>query len=336
MKKILAAAVLAGVAATTFAQTSQVDVANLFVASDLTAAYPTTSAKGGLLSQKNSFDNPTVTYTFTQKLDDANTVKAGVILDYFVPFVSGTDAAYQSQFSGKLDPFVQYQGSGVDAKVTFPLITFGPTDATNIASGINAGKNYNAIAYGPVAKNGTYKAKDNTFVVANYQKVTYKYAFDKTLAVVVGYEADLALTPVLWVADVLPQFSVISGPLQFDNKFDFYNNWSDTANNFFTQFYLEPKLTYDAGSVGVAGLKPYLAGRFSVATTDAKYANAGKPWHDSRLQPGVSYSLAVKDVGTFGADASVRFNRIDYDPANSFDSAGQGDFRLNLTYSVKF
>jgi hypothetical protein len=72
-------------------------------------------------------------------------------------------------------------------------------------------------------------------------------------------------------------------------------------------------------------------------TTEGKYTNASLPWHDSRVQPGVSYSFTVKDVGSFGADASVRFNKIDNDvSANKNDSPASGDFRLNLTYSVKF
>ena len=335
MKKFIAAAVLAGLATAAFAQ-SQVDVANLFVAADLTAAYPTTAAKGSLLSQKMSSNEATATYTYTQKLDDSNTIKAGAIIDWYLPFVKGTDTAYQPQYSAFVAPFVQYQGFGIDAKATFPMITFAPGDATNAPSGYSAGTNYNAVKYGAITKTGTYKAKDNTFVMANYQKVTYKYSFDKTTAVVVGYEADFAFMPVFWVSDVLPQFSVIYGAFQLDNKFDFYNTWSDVANNFFTQFYLEPKITYDLGSVGVSGLKAYVVGRYSAATTDAKFANASLPWHDSRVQPGASYSFTVKDVGTFGADASVRFNRIDYDATNKFDTAGQGDFRLNLTYSVKF
>ncbi|HTH13445.1 MAG TPA: hypothetical protein VMB23_03555 [Spirochaetia bacterium] len=340
MKKFIAAAVLAGMATVAFAQSNQVDVANLFVASDLTAAYPTTAAKGGLLSQKNSSNDTTVTYTYTAKLDDQNTVKGGAILDLYVPFVSGTDTAYQSQYAGYVAPFAQYQGFGVDAKATFPVIFYNPTDTKNMASAVNSAANYNAFKYGPVLKGSTntYNPNNTAVMVANYQKVIYKYSFDKSFWVSGGWEADLSVVPTLWVADVIPQVSVAYGPAQLDTKVDFYNTYSDNVSARFTQTYLEPKLTYDLGSVGVSGLKPYVVGRYSLATTQGSYTNASQAWHDSRVQPGVAYTLTVKDVGTFGADASIRFNKIDNDATanKGFDASPYGDFRLNVTYSVKF
>jgi len=278
LKKIFATLMLVGLSMAAFAQ-SQVDVSILAVGADVTKQYPGTAAKSGLLdSQKNSSVGATVTYTYTAKLDDANTVKGGVVLDYSMPLVSGTDLAYQSQSAYKAEPFVQYQGFGIDAKATLAVVSFGPIDDVNYKSGYNAAGAYNIVKYGPLANSSSTTSK---------------------------------LYPI-------------------------------------TQTYLEPKLTYDFGNVGVKGFKAYVAGRAALATTDAAYGAAGSTtaWHDSRVQPGVSYSTALEGIGTLGCDLSVRFNKIDYDANNTKDNPtpsvansakpGSNDVRLNLTYSQKF
>jgi hypothetical protein len=332
MKKMTLIALLAALAGAAFAQ-SQVDVAILTVGADVGNAYPGSAAKTGLLnSTKNSVVEPTVTYTYTAKLDDTNTVKAGAILDLFLPLVSGTDASYTAgQLAGKVDPFVQYQGFGVDAKFTFPIAFAGTADK----AGLNAGAG-GYTAFKPVSAAGKFAIASNTLAVANYEKVTYKYAIDKTTSVAVGYEADFVLVPTVFLADVLPQISAVYGPVQFDAKYSFYFTWADAiattaGTNAASTNYLEPKLTYDLGSVGVKGLKAYVAGRASLGQTSA--AGVASALVDSRVQPGVSYSTALEGVGTVGGDLSVRINRID---TNDTTKPSSSDVRLNLTYSQKF
>jgi len=226
----------------------------------------------------------------------------------------------------------------------------------NYKSGYNAAGAYNIVKYGPLANSSSttsklYPITKNTLVVGNYQEATYKYTFDKTLWIIGGYETDLVFVPTFFVADFLPQASVFFMGAQLDAKYDIYNTWQEAslkATDPITQTYLEPKLTYDFGNVGVKGFKAYVAGRAALATTDAAYGAAGSTtaWHDSRVQPGVSYSTALEGIGTLGCDLSVRFNKIDYDANNTKDNPtpsvansakpGSNDVRLNLTYSQKF
>jgi hypothetical protein len=82
-------------------------------------------------------------------------------------------------------------------------------------------------------------------------------------------------------------------------------------------------------------------------------SGSAQPFHNSWLQPGASYSFAVKDVGTFGIDAGWRFNKFDNvgsvgTPAgsgkasytgvgsNANDVAPYSELRIATTYSVKF
>jgi hypothetical protein len=332
MKKTFATLMLVSLSVVAFAQ-SQVDVAVLTVGADLGGAYPGTTAKTGLLnSTKNSFVESTVTYTYTAKLDDANTIKAGAIVDLYVPLVSGTDASYTAgQLAAKLDPFVQYQGFGVDAKFTFPIAFLGSADKAGLNAGVAA-----YAAFKPVSATGKYAVVTNALAVANYEKVMYKYAIDKTTSVAVGYEADFVLVPTVFVADVLPQITAVYGPVQLDAKYSFYFTWADAianvaGTNAAWTNYLEPKLTYDLGSVGVKGLKAYVGGRYSLGQASATGVSSALV--DSRVQPGVSYSTALEGVGTVGGDLSVRVNRID---TNDTTKPSSSDLRINLTYSQKF
>jgi len=329
MKKMTLIAILAALSGAVFAQ-SQVDVAVLTVGADLSQAYPGTSAKNGILgSTKNSFVQTTATYTYTAKLDDDNTVKLGAIGDLTVPLVSGTNSSYTSgQFAGKFDPFVQYQGFGLDAKFTFPVALAGSADTAGLTA---AQVNY--IAFKPVSASGTYKIASNTVAVSNYQKVIYKYAIDKTTSVSAGYEAEFVLVPAVFFYSVLPQITAVYGPVQLDAKYSMYNTWADavaTGTAAAYKTYVEPKLTFDFASVGVKGLKAYVAGRASLTTVTA--AGVSSALSDSRVQPGVSYSTAVEGIGTLGTDLSVRVNSLE----NVSGTPTSTDVRLNLTYTVKF
>jgi len=335
MKKFIAVAVLAGLATAAFAQ-SQIDASINVNAPDLNAAKVNKLTTAGDQKSKKAFNLDTnVKFTQTFKLDDANTVKAGAAIDLYTPFFSGNVDPYKSQLAAKvIEPFVQYQGFGVDAQTSVAVYAFTPADT---ASGSAAVGYYT----GPLFS-AKKPAKDNTVPVSDYLKVSYKYSFDKTMAVVAGVETDTALVPVLYLIDIKPQASFIYLMTQTDVKYNLTfssSNYDDTgasttANT--TKSYVEPKFTFDFGGLDASmkGFKAYTTGKFMVANVAVTNGNSttGK-LTGSRWDNGVAYSYTVKDVGTFGGDAYVRVGGIGPDDVS--DNT-QVDFNLKLTYQIKF
>lgn len=324
MKKTIAAAILAGLAATAFAQ-SQVDASVAFQAPDLNAApVNKVTGFGDQKSKKAPNLDSNVKFTYTAKLDDANTVKLGAAVDVYTPFYVGTKD-YQSQWAAKvIEPFVQYQGFGFDVLTSAAVYTFAPNAKADIA----AGKNALAFYTGPLFS-ATKPAQDNTFPVSNYLKASYKYSFDKTLAVTAGVETDTAVVPVFFLLDVKPQASVTWTFLQVDAKYNltFKTTDADKSDKTFLYSYLEPKVTVDFKDLQVPGLKAYVGGKFLVATSN------GDKLKGSSIQPGASYSFTVKDVGTFGLDTNLKVNGIGPDDVSDNQSY---DLSVKASYSVKF
>jgi hypothetical protein len=321
MKKLISAALLAGLAAVAFAQSNQVDAVVAFQAPDLNAAKVNVIAAGDQKSKKAPNVESTVKYTFVAKLDDVNTVKAGASVDLYTPFFVGNADPYKTQLAAKvIEPFVQYQGMGIDAMTSFAVYTSSPSDTSSGsgALGFYTGPQFSA----------TKAYKDNAFPTSNYINASYKFSVDKTLAFIGGVETDLGVTPVLFLQDLKPRASVIWTVVQLDAKYNltYKTTNADDSSKTYTYQYVEPKLTGDLKDV-VAGLKLYTGGKFLLSTSN------GDKLKGSRWDNGAVYSFTVKDVGTFAFDSYVRVGGIG--PDDVADNT-QIDFNLKATYTLKF
>jgi len=328
MKKFLAAAVLAGMATVAFAQSNQVDAFLAFQAPDLNAAPANKVTTAGDQKSKKAVNLETnVKYTYIAKLDDVNTVKLGAAVDLYTPFYVGNADPYKTQLAAKvIEPFVQYQGFGIDALTSLAVYTFNPSDTT---SGPNALSFYTGPFYGAGA--GAKATKDNVFPMSNYVNASYKYSVDKTLAFIAGVETDLAVAPVLFLIDAKPRASVIWTILQLDAKYNvtFSSTNSDDSGKTFNKTYLEPKLTGDLKDL-VPGLKLYTGGKFilSAGGTGKDSKLTGSRWDN-----GATYAFTVPDVGTFAFDTYLRVGGIG--PEDVSDNT-QYDYNLKASYSIKF
>jgi hypothetical protein len=324
MKKFIAAAVLAGLATAAFAQSNQIDASVAFQAPDLTNA-PNSKSPASTGDRKNALNlESAVKYTYIAKIDDNNTVKGGLNLDVYTPFFDGNTATYKSQFSGKIEPFAQYQGFGLDALTSVALYAAG---GDNDSAAANALGWYTGPVYSP-----TKKYVDNKNPVSDYFKLSYKYAFDKTFSVTPAVETDTALLPVFFLVDVKPQVAVTWTFLTVAAKYNvtFETTNADDSGKTTYKSYLEPKLTVDVGSLldPVKGLKVYTGGKVIVGDTAANAKLKKTRWDD-----GLSYAFTVKDVGTFGFDTYVRVANIGPD---AVENDRQIDYNLSTSYSFKF
>ncbi len=275
---------------------------------------------------------PYASYVFTQKLDTIS-LKYGLYAEDWLGLYSGTLAPYEFQMAGKVEPSAELLMGGLDLKASFPLVFFSPQDA----SGINELKYaYKPYSYG-YFNDSTTPDYTQSFWVANYLKATYKISFDKTTALVLGAEGDIGFTPVFTLFDVKPQFSFILGPAQLDAKAAMYfndnaaNGGANGANDLY--LYIEPKLTVDFGSLGLNGFKAFVAGRIATYTTATKYT-AAAPWHDTWLNPGVSYK-----IGGLYFEGDFKWNKIGSDAASDTNDKGVVPYfepQLKVSYTLSF
>jgi hypothetical protein len=306
---------------------------------DVTGAYAdglngfSAAAAGGTQTDKYSPTvQPYVSYVYTQKLSTMS-LKYGLYAEDWLGLYSGTKAPYEFQMAGKVEPSVELLAGALDLKASFPLVLFSPQDS----SGVNELKYaYKPYSYGYFNDS---KTPDYTqcFWVTNYLKATYKLSFNKTTALTLGAEADTGFTPVVTLFDVKPQFSFVFGPAQLDTKAAFYfndnkdNGGANGANDLY--LYTEPKLTFDFGGIGVNGLKAFVAARIATYTTATKYTTAA-PWHDTWINPGLSYK-----VGGLYFEGDFKCMKIDSNAAadtNDKNVVPYFEPQLKVSYTLSF
>lgn len=272
-----------------------------------------------------------INYIYSMKLDPI-ALKLGLYLEDFMGFYQADVAPYAFQMAGKLEPSGEVIWQGLDIRVSFPLVTFNPTDKSGINELKYAYKSYN---YGYTSTASPDYA-NNYFWVMNYDKITYKFSFDKTTSLTVGAEADTQLVPVQWLLDVKPQVSFVYGPAQLDFKYAIYNNDSPTP---YLDMYLEPKVAVDFTNIlGIGVLKAFVASRVSVATTRPASASfdTGKPWNDVSLTPGVSYKFP------FGLylEGNFKFAKLTSDKTNNLPNDKNTEMyfepQLKVSYTLSF
>lgn len=366
MKRLLACAAAAMVSCLAFAQTApqnQIDVGAGIYDTDPTGVYknfePTSS--WGQTAKYSPSANVSAKYTFSLPLDSANTLKFALGDDDWYGFYSGSasnQSGESNQNAGALTPLVEYLGYGADVTLSAPLYYYNPADAGGYNELAYAYKEtgYLPIGHSTTAANYPLGSADSLIATLNV-KAFYKYSFDKTTSITAGAALLYAMSPTPWLVDVLPKVTVVAYGAQLDLQYDYYSNYNDNAAaGSYYDTYIEPKLTYDFGFLKlVPGLKAYVSSRISLSTTNPAYttgAGSGDPFHDTFVQPGVNYSIAVPKVGNFVIDAGWRFAKVDN--VGTFNAAGTGyankvagnanyndvvpydDLRIGAMYTYKF
>jgi hypothetical protein len=389
MKKFVAVAAFAALAGAAFAQSTpqnQLDLGFGFYDTDPTGVYKDfqSAATKGAASKFAPTVNQSEKYTYTLPAD-TSTYKFALANDTWYGLYNGAstvtggtpsgtallDTAYNGgQYAGKVTPAVEWLGFGADVTLSLPVYYFSPNQG-----GINTLKYaYKEAGYLPIATSSTvsghYSLNHDSVIATTQLNAVYKYSFDKTTWVSGGVSGQLSINPVPVLFSVLPKVSAAAFGAQLDVQFDDYNspgNYNAVATAYataselqkgYSDFYLEPKLTYDLGFVNlVTGLKAYVSSRIALATTNPLYQGdniaAGKDqkFHDTYVQPGLNYAFAVPGLGGFVLDAGWRFAKIDNvgsvkgsnsglytgtDTETTKDVAPYSDLRVALTYTAKY
>jgi len=364
MKKLLVSVVLAGLAAAAFAQSApapqnQIDIGGGYYGTDITGVYnsfqnATTKGQAAKYSPSLNWNGK---YTYTLPIDSANTMKFALSDDGWYGLYTGSvsdQAVASGQNTGKIIPAAEWLGYGADVTLSFPIYYFGSADQSGYNELKYAYKESGYLPLGPATKTGNYPLNSNSAAFTTNLAAVYKYSFDKTTWVSGGFSTLLALSPTPWLTAFQPKVSGGAYGAQLDLQLDDYIAYNNGGDASYYDLYLEPKLTYDLGFPGwVAGLKPYVSSRISLATTNSSYnpASGAINFHDTYVQPGVAYSYAVPQIGTFSIDAGWRFAKIDnggsvssaqngtYTGAtgsNSKDVAPYSELRIALGYTYKF
>jgi hypothetical protein len=236
------------------------------------------------------------------------------------------------------EPYADLSWGALSARVSFPLYYLGydtANDDANKEISYILDKNYKGIHLST-----QYDAANNTFLFTNFESVSYKLSFDKTTALVFSATAEIGFVPAFWMYDVKPQVSFIWGPLQLDLKESIYfvdasltPSPADAAYN--TRYFTDPKLTFNFGSIGVAGLKAYVAASLYTANASATGTNfyntgtGGTAAFGSSITPGVSYAN-----GPFYVEAA--FKCSNYDDTLTSPAGKNPTFDPSLKFSYTF
>jgi hypothetical protein len=269
------------------------------------------------------------------------------------------------QNAGKVTPMAEYTGFGLDAVLALPLYFYN--------NGDNGGYNefkyaYSEGAYMPT-NDPNYPANGNNLLFGTDLKLVYKYSFAKTTWVSAGVDTLGTITPTPWLVYVKPVVSASFAGAQLDVQYDYFNGYYDLskvdagrgngsaanaatwnqygADNYYDTF-LEPKLTYDFGFLGVPGLKAYVAAKISLTTNEAQYDPTaagytgypypnGNAFLNTSLTPDVSYTFTVAGVGTFGIEAACKIYRLGDSGSDQYvDPPTYYEPQLKVSYSLKF
>lgn len=253
-------------------------------------------AKNGTspMPDTNSYDfslDPYFNGSYVAKLNGVN-LKLGLMGEDIMGTISPTFVQV-----GRIEPYVEASANGLTFRSSFPMyfLGFDAKDTKNNEIKYIFDKYYKGVYlstfFGDNSENSLF---------TNYESLSYKLAFDKTFAMVFSASTEIGISPT-WIYDVKPQISFIYGPLQLDVKESIYfadaaksPSFSDTSYN--TRYYTDPKLSFDFGSIGVKGLKAYVAA--SIFTADV--SSAGTFWYGqgnskfsalgSSITPGVSFT----------------------------------------------
>jgi hypothetical protein len=283
---------------------------------------------------------------YTMPLDDMTKLKLGLMAEDAM----GTGSSSFVNM-GRFEPYADLSWGALSARVSFPMYLLG-YDTTNDPSANElkyiVDKLYKGINLGTYYGAGT--TKGDTLLFTNYENVAYKLSLDKTTAFVFSASTEITLSPSVWLNDVKPQVTFIYGPFQLDLKESIYfsdqgkdPSTSDTAYNL--RFFTDPKLTFNFASLGVNGLKAYLAASLytynsypnsSLSDDAVFYGKSNKPTGSavalgSSITPGVSCSF-----GPFYAELALKYSNYDDKVSNDAGKDPTFDPSLKISYTLSF
>ena len=289
--------------------------------------------------------DPYINGSYSMMINDSTKLKFGLMAEDMMGTISPSFVMIL-----RTEPYVDLSMGAFSARVSFPLYYLG-YDTTNDAAykeiGYILDKNYKGINLSTKYEDDA--VHDNNVLFTNYESVAYRLNLDKTTAFVFSASTEVGFVPSFWVYDVKPQVTFIWGPLQLDLKESIY--FADQAkaagditpstsdSNYAVRFFTDPKLTFNFGSIGIAGLKAYLAASLYTANS----STSGTNWYGagttspnaalgSSVTPGVSYA-----IGPFYVEAAFKYSNYD-------DSVNDGitkkdptfDPSLKVSYTLSF
>lgn len=280
---------------------------------------------------------------YTLSLADATKLKLGVMAEDQMGTISPSFVQI-----GRIEPYADLAWGQLSARASFPMYLLG-YDTTNDPSYAEIkymlDKTYKGISL------STYYNSSNAFLFTTYESVSYKLPLDKSTAFVFSVSTEIGLYPSVWLDDVKPQVSFIYGPLQVDLKESIYfsnqnKNPSMSDQKYNLRLFTDPKVTFNMASIGVQGLKVYLAASLytynsypnSALANDAAFyggstggTGAQAVALGSSITPGVCFAL-----GPFFADLALKVSNYDDSVSNAAKKDPTFDPSLKLSYTMSF
>jgi hypothetical protein len=317
--------------------------------------------------------DPYVNFAYSLKLDPANTLVLGCNIDDNIVFLSAKknsatklavpgDASTYTKYAStgadgvtaqslRLNPGVSYKTGGLSAGLSFPIfLNFASSANTADAALAVLPKGISYLAKWMANKSANTTSAGNTTVpydgvnsnlfTAN-AKIAYKIPLGDGMALIPAVESDLSISPLWWV-DLFANLSLLTGPLSTDLKLSLYNTPNDpnnldgVANGALLYWYLDPKLTLDFATLGIKGLKLWLAASIPV-TGNTNAAGQATTLYGAFIAPGISYANSG-----FYVEFTSKLNNIDQGLTGStsstpaFSSRFQWDPALKVSYAFSF
>ncbi len=276
--------------------------------------------------------------SYTLALNDSTRLKLGLMAEDMMGTIPPSFVSIL-----RAEPYADLTYGPLSARVSFPLYVLGydtVNDPANKEIGYILDKNYKGINLSTKYEDDS--TRDNNVLVTNFESLAYRLSLDKTSALVFSATTEIGFVPAFWMYDVKPQASVIWGPLQLDVRESIYfvdasvtPSFSDASYN--TRYFTDPKLTFNFASLGVNGLKAYLAASLYTANASASGVNwyntgtGGTAAFGSSITPGMSFAM-----GPFYVEAAFKYSNYDdsvTDGITKKDPTFDPSLKLSYTFS---
>ncbi len=304
-------------------------------------ALGSTQGTGAITNSADLSPDPYLNGSYTLSLDKSTNLRLGLMAEDMMGTISPSFIQV-----ARAEPYADLLAGALSVRVSFPMYYLG-YDATNDPS-------YTEIKYvlDKVYKGinlATYYNTTNSFLFTNFESVAYKLTLDTTTAFVFSASTEIGVVPSLWIDDVKPQVTVIYGPVQLDVKESIYfsdqgKNPATTDLKYNVRLFTDPKLTLNFASLGVAGLKAYVAASLytynvypnSTLANDAVFFGSASTGTGalavalgSSVTPGVSYAF-----GPFYAELALKYSNFDDSVSNAAKKDPTFDPSLKLSYTL--
>jgi len=306
-------------------------------------ALGSTQGSGAITNKADFSPDLYVNGSYALALDSDTKLRLGLMAEDMMGTISPSFVQI-----GRIEPYADLSWGQLSARLSLPMYVLG-YDTTNDPSYAEIkyilDKIYKGISL------STYYNSSNAFLFTTYGNLAYKLNLDKTTAFVFSVSAEVGLYPTAWLDDLKPQVTFIYGPVQLDLKESIYfsNQGKDPSASdlkYNLRFFSDPKLSFNFASIGVPGLKAYLAASLftynsypnSTLSNDAVFygdASTGTGAQaialGSSITPGVSYT-----TGPFYAELALKYSNYDDSVNNAAKKDPTFDPSLKLSYTLTF